>query len=279
MGIIPKGVALVTGAASGMGLSLTKHLLARGWRVAMADLNIERGTALANELGPNVFFQQTDISNFTQQSALFRKAFKWGGNRIDLLAANAGIDDAQSLYELPKDIDAEPQELNLKTLRVDLDAVFQGIWLFRHYARRSENKGGKIVITSSAAGLYPMDTNPQYTAAKHALVGLTRACGPMLTQDENITVNCILPAFVPTGLAPPGLIDIFPKEHITPMSTVMKAYDTFMADDEMTGQTVELSQGQLFFREKADYPNESQRWIGEESKKFWDEAYPSTREA
>lgn len=86
-------------------------------------------------------------------------------------------------------------------------------------------------------------------------------------------VNSILPAFVVTGLAPPGLADIFPKEHITPMSTVLKAYDTFIGDDKMNGQTVETSQDQLFFRQKADYPNESQRWIGESSQELWNDAY------
>lgn len=166
-------VAIVTGAASGIGLSLTKHLLSSGWRVAMADVNLDGGTALAATLGPNVIFVQTDVSEWSQQSALFRRAFEWGGNRLDFFAANAGIDDRQNLFDVPVDADAEPQELNLKTIRVDLDAVLQGIWLFRHYWYRSGGKArgrvGKIVMTSSAAGLYPMPTNPQYCAAKHAV--------------------------------------------------------------------------------------------------------------
>ena len=104
------------------------------------------------------------------------------------------------------------------------------------------------------------------------LVGLARSAGPVFAK-ENITVNAILPAFVPTGLAPPGLIDIFPKEHVTPISTVIKAFDTFLEYDSLSGETVELSQGDLFFRKKPDYPNESQRWLGEDSKSFWEEAY------
>jgi len=77
---------------------------------------------------------------------------------LDFFAANAGIDDRQSLFQTDEPVDEEgvPKELNLKTLDVDLDAVFQGVWLFKYYARRNEEKGGvgKIVITSSAAGLY-----------------------------------------------------------------------------------------------------------------------------
>ena len=67
--------------------------------------------------------------------------------------------------------------------------------------------------------------------------------------------------------------DIFPKEHITPMETVIKAFDTFLDDDKMTGQAVELSLDELHFRKQVDYPNESQRWIGTQSAALWDQAY------
>ena len=120
-----------------------------------------------------------------------------------------------------------------------------------------------------------MDTNPLYAAAKHGLVGLTRSCGPTFAK-EGITVNCTCPAFVPTNLCPPHVRDIFPKEHITPMSTVLKAFDIFIEDSSITGQTVELSLDQLYFRKQPEWANESQRWIGEESKSFWEEAYSTT---
>jgi 15-hydroxyprostaglandin dehydrogenase (NAD) len=49
--------------------------------------------------------------------------------------------------------------------------------------------------------------------------------------------------------------------------------DAFLADDTLTGQAVELSLDKIYFREQHDYPNESQKWIGEESNKIWDEGY------
>jgi len=270
-----KPVAIVTGAASGIGLAVTKHLLGRGYRVAMADVNKAEGERLGAELGHDTFFIQTNVSNYDQQASLFATAFEWGDRRLDFFAANAGIDDRQSLYEkLATDMDAldPPKELNLDAIRVDLDAVFQGIWLFKFYARKNKSPGGKIVITSSAAGLYPMETNPQYTAAKHGLVGLARACGPVFSR-ENITVNAVCPAFVPTNLCPPHVRDLFPKEHVTPMSTVLRAFDTFIDNARMTGQIVELSLGDLYFREQPPWANESQRWLGEDSSGFWEEAY------
>lgn len=150
-----KPVAIVTGAASGMGLAVTRHLLSLGWRVAMADIDAASGSALSAELGPDTMFQATDVSEFAQQASLFRAAFAWGGDRLDFLAANAGIDDKQSLYETgeAEEEAGGPKEMNLKTLRVDLDAVVQGIWLFKFYARKNRVPGGKVVVTSSSAGL------------------------------------------------------------------------------------------------------------------------------
>lgn len=153
-----KPVAIVTGAASGIGLAMTKHLLSRGYKVAMADMNRNEGERLHSELGSDTMFHQTDVSSYDQQAALVSQAFEWGGNRLDFFAANAGIDDRQSLYQDNSTVELNakgvPKPLNLKTMDVDLNAVFQAIWLFKYYAgKNTGKKGGNIVITSSAAGL------------------------------------------------------------------------------------------------------------------------------
>lgn len=113
---------------------------------------------------------------------------------------------------------------------------------------------------------------PQYTASKYGVIGLIRASAPNFIK-ENITVNAICPAFIPTNLCPPEVAARWPKEHITPMSTVTKAIDAFLADDTLTGQVVELSLGNLHFRPQHEYANESQRWMGVESLKIWDLGY------
>lgn len=117
-----------------------------------------------------------------------------------------------------------------------------------------------------------MPTNPQYTTSKHGIVGLTRAAGPVFLK-EGITVNCICPAFIPTGLAPPEILALWPKEHITPLSTAIKAIDAFIEDDATTGKVVELSQENIYFREMVEYPNESQRWMWTESLEIWEKGY------
>lgn len=102
-------------------------------------------------------------------------------------------------------------------------------------------------------------------------MGLTRSLGEGFRR-EGVTINAVLPAFVPTGLAPAGLIDAMPKEYLTPMSTMLKAYDELLAGD-MSGETVEVSTDQLFWRKQSEYPNESQRWLNEDSKYVWEEMY------
>lgn len=69
-----------------------------------------------------------------------------------------------------------------------------------------------------------------------------------------------------TGMAPESVWKKWPSEHITPMSTAMKAYEMVLDNDQLTGQVLELSRGDVFQRESRwDYPNSSQKWITEES--------------
>jgi NAD(P)-dependent dehydrogenase (short-subunit alcohol dehydrogenase family) len=166
---MPPKVAVITGAASGIGLALTQDLVAKGWNVAIGDVNSQRGEELSAELGSAVCFQRTDVSSWEQLAVLFKKAWMtWG--RIDFHAANAGIDDKESLHvSTSLNDDDEPSKPDLTVVNVDLLSVFYGVRLATHYFRKNEVKGGKIVVTSSSAGLYALAPLPQYSACKHAV--------------------------------------------------------------------------------------------------------------
>lgn len=92
-------------------------------------------------------------------------------------------------------------------------------------------------------------------------------------KTENITINAVLPAFVVTNLAPGPLNSIWPKEHTTPMSTILKAFNLYL-DTDKTGHIGECSLEEIYFRTQPEYPNESQRWVVEESGGLWAQGYP-----
>ena len=259
-------VALVTGGASGIGLAVTEHLIHHhGYKVAIVDIVPERVKEQSERLGSAACLGiQADISDYDQQANAFLQTFEWGGNRLDLSFANAGIGDYDSLY---KDMQVDentglPMPLNLRTLDVNLNAVFQGIHLARHlFCEKNNKKGGRIVATSSVAGLYPLYALPIYTASKHGIVGLVRALAPIYLKD-NISVNALNPALVDTNLMPKHVAEKFKDpRNWTAMSTVLKAFDAILADKDLTGQTMELTTGEVVFKQQPDYSRQNIEWM------------------
>lgn len=259
-------VALVTGGSSGIGLALTQHLLSLSFYVITLDIN-PPPTALENTL-----FIRTDVSSWDQLSSAFSTAFSQH-KRLDFVALNAGIDDRDDIFaSLSLDPFKPPRKPNMLTFDVNLFAPYYGVKLAAHYmSLNTPHPGGKIVITASSAGLYSLAPIPQYTASKHALVGLTRSLAPV-ARAAGITVNAIAPAIVATGLAPPGLMDAFGDEVVTPMSTIMRAFEElgdlrgevggegWIATGH-TGQIVECSLRNLYFRDEVDKADDSQKYM------------------
>jgi 15-hydroxyprostaglandin dehydrogenase (NAD) len=165
-----KPVAIITGAASGIGLALTHHLLAKKWRVVMADINVDTGLDLQSKLGPDVLFIETDVSSWASQVRLFEKAYEWSGYRLDFLASNAGVADTRNLVEgLEEDDGGLKLPFCFKPIEVNLFGSIYAIQLFSHYVKKSGRPGGRVVITSSGAGQYGMPSNPVYCASKHGV--------------------------------------------------------------------------------------------------------------
>lgn len=203
-------VALITGGCSGIGLALAKHLLSKSWAVVLADINPPK-----EDLDPdNAKYIPCDVSSWDSQAALFASAYSWQG-RLDFCALNAGIDDRDDIFSsISYDPTKPPKKPNMATLEIDLIGVYYGIKLAAHYlslpsaTAGKAKQGGKIVITASAAGIYPILQCPQYGMAKHGLVGLVRSLAPR-AKEAGVGINAVCPALVRTGLAPSGLLDSF----------------------------------------------------------------------
>ncbi|GAB7338214.1 hypothetical protein MBLNU457_4552t1 [Dothideomycetes sp. NU457] len=270
-------VAIVTGASSGIGLALTQHLLSKSFNVAMLDLNPPPSSFPQSE---STKYIRTDASNWDSLASAFAQVHAWH-SRLDFVALNAGIDDRDDIFSSISS-DAPPKKPNMLTFEVNLFGPYYGMKLAAHYMSLNEVKGGKVVITASAAALYAIPIIPQYTATKAGLVGLTRALAPV-AQKVNITVNAICPAVVATGLAPPGLMDVFQEQHITPMSTIMRAFEELGDLDSVgkegwtkggkNGCIVEASIGNLYYRDEVEKPDEGQEFMTRGAADTWTKVY------
>ena len=150
-----------------------------------------------------------------------------------LVAANAGVAETIDITK-PLDVNVPPKP-PLKTIEVNGYGPIYSAYLAIHYFRtNTPATGGRFVVTASSAGLYGIADLPLYCSSKFGNVGLIRSLGKdKKMKSEGITFNAICPGWVETGLAPPGMIQ-FVREKcpqiITPMSTIVKAYDIFLDD-------------------------------------------------
>ncbi|KIY01264.1 uncharacterized protein Z520_02816 [Fonsecaea multimorphosa CBS 102226] len=257
-------VAIVTGAAGGIGLPMCRVLLGKGYHVVLADINQKTGAEAQKTLGDKTLFIQCDLADWGSHAAMFRKAFEWHG-RIDACVANAGIVEKEKFYTIPN-IEQEPEKPNLLVIDVDLNAVIYGLKLFRHYWKKSGNPGvGRMIITSSMAGIYAFTAAPLYSAAKHGIVGLVRAASHGLRKNEDITINTICPGPVDTGISE-EMKKVVPGHRWTPMSVVLGAFEKFL-DEEITGQCAEASNKQFYLRDVVEYSDENAEFLIEDMKK------------
>jgi NAD(P)-dependent dehydrogenase (short-subunit alcohol dehydrogenase family) len=198
MGALDKKIAIITGAASGMGKAASILFAREGANVALADLNVKDGEAvakLASESGNRCVFQRTDVSNEEDIKALVACAISnFGG--LDIMFNNAGIGGAVGPLE---DIKVEDWD---RTQAVCLRGVFLGI---KHaVAPMRARGGGAIVSTASIAGVWGYPGLHAYCAAKAGVVNLTRSAALEFAAD-GIRVNCIAPGGVSTPIVYGGL--------------------------------------------------------------------------
>ena len=188
-------VALVTGAASGMGRSTAYAFAERGAKVVVADIDVKGGELTVNhikELGGEAIFVKTDVSKSKEVQALVNKTVETYG-RVDYAYNNAGVN--RGIGVPTADYQEEDwdivQSINLK-----------GVWLCMKYEiQQMLKQGGKaaIVNTASVSGLSPHPADPAYVSSKFGCVGLTKTAA-LEYAKTGIRINCVCPGPVKTAL-------------------------------------------------------------------------------
>jgi NAD(P)-dependent dehydrogenase (short-subunit alcohol dehydrogenase family) len=190
--------AVVTGAGSGIGLASARRLAAEGARVVCADVDGERGKAVAEETGG--LYVETDVTDSAQVEALFRTAYETYGS-VDIAFNNAGISPPDDDSILTTGIDAwqRVQQTNLTSVYL----------CCKHAIPYMQRQGrGSIINTASFVAVLGAATSQiSYTASKGGVLAMSRELGVQFAR-EGIRVNALCPGPVNTPL----LKELFAKD-------------------------------------------------------------------
>lgn len=206
--------AIITGAASGMGLAFSEALSAQGTQIALADLNEAAGMAAVQKIsttGANCFFHKTDVSSSRDARALVDATMEKFG-RVDILINNAGIQHLAPIHEFDED----------KWNHI-LSVMLTGTFLCTKYALvpMMAQKRGRIINMSSIHGLVGSEFKSAYTAAKHGIIGFTKVLA-LEGGPHNITAVAICPSYVRTPLVERQISELAERHHIPESEIVEK---------------------------------------------------------
>jgi len=183
-----KKVAVVTGAASGIGRAVARRFASEGACVVLGDVNSEGLQETAAAIGGGVIIKTLDVCDSAACDAFIAFAIAEFG-RLDVLCNIAGVLDFAALSDLT------PERVN-RTMGVNLNGV---IYMTRAAMPHLLARRGAVVNMSSVAGLVGVPFNSVYCASKHAVIGFTRAAA-LEFAHSGVRINAICPGGVNTPM-------------------------------------------------------------------------------
>lgn len=238
-------VALVTGAARGMGLATAERLLALGARVAVNDVSRDQIESVAAKLGSNALAVAADITDRAAVDAMVTNITDHF-EKIDVLINNAGIVAPTAFEDIAEDEWRRVLDVNVNGTFFCSQAVAPAM---------KANGYGRIVNFSSTAGKNVSTVGgASYTTSKAAVLGLTRASAKELA-PHNITVNAVCPGMIDTDMlrvawSEDRIQGYIPSIPLGRMGKPTEVADLvcFLASDEaayITGAAVDITGGEL----------------------------------
>jgi NAD(P)-dependent dehydrogenase (short-subunit alcohol dehydrogenase family) len=192
MKLLENKIAIITGAGSGIGKAAAELFAKEGAKVVVSDISEANGNSAVEEIkknGGEAFYIKADSSKPEDNEALVKQTIaKYG--KLDIAVNNAGIGG-------PLGATGEyPIDGWQKVIDINLSGVFYGL----HYQIPAmAEKGGSIINIASILGSAGTKFSPAYVAAKHGVVGLTKAAA-LEYADKNIRINSVGPGYIKTPL-------------------------------------------------------------------------------
>jgi NAD(P)-dependent dehydrogenase (short-subunit alcohol dehydrogenase family) len=231
-------VAVVTGAASGIGRGVAEKFLAEGAQVVLADVNADQGKEAAAELGDNSRFKQTDVSDQDQITALVAFAVETFGG-LHVMFNNAGIGGARHPRLLEDDLADFHQVLGINLL-----GVMAGT---REAARHmSQHGGGSIINISSIGGMQAAPGQFNYHVSKVGVIFFTK-CAAVDVGEYGVRVNCIAPGNIETPILAGVMAAGLPEDEKDELMKKIRAFIQSRQAIKRQGTTDDIAEAALYF--------------------------------
>ena len=224
-------VAIVTGAASGIGLAVARDFAKQGIRVTLSDIDVAGGQAAAAEL-PGARFQAADMTKSADIERLVADTIAAEG-QVDILVNNAGIQYVAPITEFP-----EAKWRQIIDLMLTAPFLLTKAVLPEMYTR----KWGRIINIASVHALRASAFKSAYVSAKHGLLGLTRVTA-LEGAEHGVTCNAICPSYVRTPLvekqiADQAMVHAIPESEVVEKIMVAEAPIHRLLEPEEVAQLV-----------------------------------------